>query len=75
MAVAICKSEKCNFISRDGHEKFCPLCGGPTISECPDCHTELESLDQKLCSKCGTRLKDEHQNYFEEFNRSLRIYP
>jgi predicted amidophosphoribosyltransferase len=73
MAGAICRSWNCNFISRDGHEKFCPLCGGLTISECPDCHNKLKILDQKLCSQCGARLKDDRPNYFEEFNRSLKM--
>jgi len=55
-----CSNENCK-IQIEGHEKFCPSCGGKiekksTMSICKKCYNVIKSGD-KFCTECGEQAK------------------
>ena len=53
-----CPNESCKR-EIEGHEKFCPGCGGkiekkPTMTMCMKCYTIINQGD-KFCSNCGDK--------------------
>jgi hypothetical protein len=59
---AVCTNSTCavnlGFMTvGDNAPAFCPQWGSGVLENCPSCSEEIESPDNKFCSKCGQRLR------------------
>lgn len=55
---------------------YCPHCGSEevyTVDECPACHS-LKNRDDRLCHKCGQRVRGLLRLFLRDFTRDEREY-
>lgn len=59
----------------DSTTYYCPYCGSEeyTADECPVCHS-LKNRDDRLCHKCGQRVRGLLRLFVSDFNRPEREY-
>gem|GEM_PF-3061848 len=59
MAIYICKSGSCSYVTGCDEEKFCMICGKPLLSACAKCGAKIKRKEQRFCYECGEGLKDD----------------
>ena len=64
----------------DSTAYYCPRCGTElanpyeyTADECPSCHS-LKNRDDRLCHKCGQRVRGLLKLFLHDFTRAEREY-
>lgn len=60
----------------DSTANYCPHCGSEeahTADECPACHS-LKNRDDRLCHKCGQRVRGLLRLFLHDFTRDEREY-
>lgn len=59
----------------DSTAYYCPYCGSEeyTADECPACHS-LKNRDDRLCHKCGQRVRGLLRLFLHDFTRDEREY-
>jgi len=68
LAIYICKSGTCSYVTECDEEKFCMNCGQPLLNKCAKCHTNIKSKEQRFCHECGEGLKDESMPLEDIYN-------